>query len=155
MRNSCHPRKKVLNYDKITDYIYIGNNICCQKHFDNELLKKGIRADISVEEERIDKPKGIDYFFWLPVKDHYAPTQKQMMIVAKILKNFVDNKIKTYVHCQLGHGRSPAIVIAYLILEGMSADEAERFLLKRRRCMHLWQPQKRALKKFEKNIKLK
>lgn len=146
----CHQKKHSLDYDKITPYLYIGNNMCCQRHFEKELLQKGIKADFSVESERIDKPSGVDYYFWLPVQDRQAPTQKQMIVGAKMLKILIDGKIKTYVHCRLGHGRSPTIAIAYLILEGMAADEAIGFLMKKRRCMHLHDSQIRALKRFEK-----
>lgn len=43
------PRHKEFEYSQITDYIYIGNNMCCQQHFSKELLKKGVRVDISLE----------------------------------------------------------------------------------------------------------
>ncbi len=111
-----HPKHVPLEYSKITDLIYLGTNQCCQPHFEKSLLKKGIRADISLEKEKLDQPYGIDYFLWLPVTDGTAPTQEQLLIGAKAIKNFVDNKIKMYVHCKRGHGRSPTLVAAYFIL---------------------------------------
>ena len=127
--------------------------MCCQKHFDKDILAKGIRADFSVESERMDNPEGIDYYFWMPVKDYHAPTHRQMMVGAKILKSLASSKIKTYIHCKLGHGRSPTIVAAYLITEGMSADDAVRLIMKKRKCMHLQNPQLKALKMFEAKVK--
>ena len=69
--------KLIFEYNKITEYIYIGTNQCCQIHFNQKLLKKGIKADISLEKEKIDAPFGVDYYLWLPVKDHTAPSLKQ------------------------------------------------------------------------------
>ena len=54
-----HPKTK-FEYSKINEYIYIGTNQCCQMHFNKKLLKKGIKADISVEKEKIDATEGVD-----------------------------------------------------------------------------------------------
>ena len=111
-----HPNKIPFEFNRITGYVYLGSNQCCQVHFNEKLLKKGIKVDISLEKEHLDKPLGVDYFFWIPVKDKKAPSQKQLLIGAKVIKEFVDNKIKVYVHCERGHGRSPSLVIAYFNL---------------------------------------
>ncbi|MBI2670779.1 hypothetical protein HYX18_02285 [Candidatus Woesearchaeota archaeon] len=72
-----HPKHIPFEYNRITDYIYLGTNQCYVKHsFAENLIKKGIEADISLEYESIDAPFGAKYFLWLPVKDHTAPTQK-------------------------------------------------------------------------------
>lgn len=64
-------------HSKITKYIYIGTNMCCQQtYFNKNLLKKGIKADISLEEVKIDQPFGVKFYLWLPTKDHKAPTFK-------------------------------------------------------------------------------
>lgn len=147
-----HPKHIPFEYNKITEHIYLGTNQCCQLHFKKSLLKKGIRADISLEKERLDNPLGVDYFLWFPVSDYKPPTHKQLLIGAKAIKNFVDNKIKVYVHCKRGHGRSPALVAAYFILEGMKTNEAIKKIRNKRKTIHLQQSQIKALKKFEENI---
>ncbi len=58
-----HPQIKQLEYNYITDGIYIGTNQCCQTHFDQTLKKEGIEADISLEGERIDVPFGVKFMF--------------------------------------------------------------------------------------------
>ena len=119
-----HPKHVPFDYNKVTEYIYLGSNQCCQVHFKKSLLKKGVKADVSLEKESLDSPFGVDYFLWLPVKDTTAPTQKQLLIGAKSIKELVDNKVKVYVHCLRGHGRSPTLVAAYFILEGLKYNEA-------------------------------
>ena len=54
---------RLTEYSKITRFIYIGTNQCCLVHFKKTLLKEGIRADLSLEDIRVDAPIGVDYFF--------------------------------------------------------------------------------------------
>ena len=145
--------KLTFEYNKITDYIYLGTNQCCQIHFKKELLNKGIKADISLEKERIDAPFGVDYYLWLPVKDHTAPTLKQLKIGAKFIDNLTANKIKAYIHCQRGHGRAPTLVAAYLIFKEQSIQESIKFIKKKRPSIHPNKTQINALKRFKKVIK--
>lgn len=144
--------KHKLEYSRITPYIFLGTTACCQAHFDKTLIKKGIKADISLEKERLDSPLGVDYFLWLPVKDHKAPKQKQLLLGAKSIDTLARNKIKCYVHCKAGHGRSPTLVIAYFILKGKTLDEAIRLVKQKRRSIHPNAEQIAALKQFEKGF---
>src|SRR3989338_2065750 len=111
-------------YSRITQYIYIGTNLCCQTHFKKSLLRKGLKADISLEEKKLDQPYGVDYYLWLPTKDHNAPSLKQLEIGTAFLTELHKQKIKTYVHCERGHGRAPTLVAAYLLTTGMNIDQA-------------------------------
>ncbi len=65
----------------------------------------------------------------------------------------VDSKVKTYVHCQRGHGRSPVLVAAYFILKGMTTSEAIKKIKAKRKVIHLTRPQIATLKIFEKSVK--
>lgn len=141
-----------LEYSRITPYIFIGTNACCQTHFDKDLLKRKIGADISLEYERIDAPWGIKYFLWIPTKNHTSPTQKQLDLGANFLKQLVDNRIKTYVHCEHGHGRSPTLVAAYFILTGKSLEESISIIKKKRSSIHLEKIQIYALENFKRRI---
>ena len=149
-----HPKKVPFEYDQITNNIYIGSNQCCQAHFEKSLLKKGIKADISLEKERVDAPFGVDYFFWLPTVDTKAPSQKQLLIGAEMIKSFVDNNVKVYVHCMRGHGRAPTLVAAYFILEGVKTENAIK-KIRTKRLIHMRSVQIKALKKFEKSFRKK
>ncbi|MBI4180607.1 MAG: dual specificity protein phosphatase family protein [Chloroflexi bacterium] len=146
-----HPKHIPFEYDQITDHIYVGTNQCCQAHFDDMLLKKGVAADISLEDDRLDAPFGVQYYLWLPVPDHTPPTYKQLLIGATMLKHLVDNDIRVYLHCKRGHGRSPTLVSAYFILEGMTASQAIR-RVRERRLIHLRRTQIRALHDFERTL---
>lgn len=140
-----HLFKKEFNYNYIADGIYIGTNQCCLTHFNEQLLKDGISADISLEEERIDAPLGVDFFIWIPVKNHAAPTSDQLEFGISVLEKLVAMKKKIYVHCKNGHGRAPTLVAAYLIKKGKNAEEAIAFIKSRRSSIHLEEVQKQAL----------
>ena len=142
-----------LEYDQITDQIYVGTNFCCQVHFDKELLDLGIYADISLEGERVDAPFGVDYYLWLPVPDTQAPKQDQLMQGANAIKSLIDAGKKIYIHCMNGHGRGPTLAAGYLISTGMSTEEAVDLLHKKRRGSHILSIQQKALKQFQQTIK--
>ncbi|MBI3032959.1 dual specificity protein phosphatase family protein [Candidatus Woesearchaeota archaeon] len=147
---NIHPTKIPFEYHQITKYIYIGSNACCRTHFSDQLLKKGIKADISLEENRIEQPWGVSFFLWLPTKNHAPPTVQQFNIGIAMLRELIRNKIKVYVHCQRGHGRAPTLVAAYLISQGMTTKETIDYITKKRPVIHLDSKQVAALKKFEK-----
>ena len=81
--------------------------MCCQAHFDKSLLKKGIKADISLEEKKLDNPFGVDYYLWLPTKDHQAPTLKLLEVGVAFFQKLVSQIVKCYIHFQQGHGSAP------------------------------------------------
>ncbi|MBI3671704.1 dual specificity protein phosphatase family protein [Candidatus Azambacteria bacterium] len=146
-----HSQIKELEYNEIVDGIYIGTNQCCQAHFDEELRKEGITADISLEKNRIDAPFGADFYIWIPVQNHAAPKQEQLEFGVSVLEKLVAIGKKIYVHCKNGHGRAPTLVAAYLVKGGKTPKEAEIFIKSKRPAMHLEEVQRQALKDFRKN----
>ena len=144
------PRGHVqVEYSEINKNLYLGTNLCCAMH-GKKLMRKGFQADISMEKERTENPHEMSLHLWLPVKDHHAPTMQQLHAGAAALAALQKDKVKTYVHCKNGHGRSPSLVIAYFISTGMTFKEAYAFVAAKRPEIHLWPPQKKRLKDFEK-----
>ncbi|GBE19613.1 hypothetical protein BMS3Abin17_00337 [archaeon BMS3Abin17] len=148
-----HSASNKFEYNQITKNIYIGTNKCCQTHFKKILLSKGIKADISLEKEHLDKPLGVDYFLWLPVKNYFAPTQKQLNLGVELIESLVKNNLPVYVHCQNGHGRAPILVAAYFILKGKTIKQAIDLIKSKRKSIHPNKKQLDALRKFERLIK--
>ena len=132
-----HPDHKPLDYDYIADGIYIGTNVCCQAHFDERLSDAGIEADISLEADSVDTPFGVQFYLWLPVEDHTAPSKEQTEVGVNVLETLVRLKKKVYVHCKNGHGRAPTLVAAYLVRQGKAPEEAVRLLKSKRASIHL------------------
>lgn len=146
------PAKGQLDFNYITDGIYIGTNQCCRTHFDEQLKKENIEVDISLEENRIDAPFGAQFYIWIPIKDHFAPTKEQLDFGVSALEKFVKMKKKIYVHCKNGHGRAPTLVAAYLIKNGKPVDEALVMIKTKRPSIHLEDTQREALNEFLKSI---
>jgi protein-tyrosine phosphatase len=144
---------KGFDYDQIDEEVFIGTNMCCQFGFNRELLTKNVRADISLEEIRIDAPRGVDYFLWLPTKDHEAPTPDKLTLGVQTLEFLISRKIKVYIHCKNGHGRAPTLFIAYLVKKGMVVDEAIKYLKSKRPTIHFTQAQLNALNTFKNSLK--
>ncbi len=143
------------NYNKITPYIFLGTNQCCQTHFDEQLLEKGVKVDISMEEERIDRPYGVGGFLWLPTKNHDAPSLKQLELGVAAIDKLVEQETKMYIHCKNGHGRAPTMLAAYFVSQGMSTEEAIGIIADKRPEIHIEDIQVEQLKKFQESIKQK
>ena len=149
MTDHVHSVVPVFEYNYITDGIYIGTNQCCVTHFDEMLQKEGIRADISLEEDHVDMPFGVDFYTWIPIVNHTAPTQEQLEFGVTVLAKMVALGKKVYVHCKNGYGRAPTLVAAYLIREhGKSVDEALEIIKAKRPTIHIADVQREALHAF-------
>ncbi len=150
MPSHSHPK---LDYNYITDGIYIGTNQCCQAHFDERLIKKGISADISLEDQRLDAPFGVQFYIWIPVKNHTAPKSDQMSFGVSVLERLSVLERRMYVHCKNGHGRAPTLAAAYLMKKrGISPAEAEGFIKSQRSSVHIEPVQRKALVRFARSF---
>lgn len=143
---------KGFDYNQIDDNVFIGTNMCCQLGFDRELLVKNVRADISLEEIRVDAPMGVDYFLWLPTVDHKAPLPDKLILGVQTLEFLISRKIKVYIHCKNGHGRAPTLYLAYLVKKGMGVNEAMEYLKSKRPVIHFSPEQINSLRSFKKSL---
>lgn len=142
-----------MSYNKIEELIYAGNNLCCQGHFEQELLSKGISADLSLEAENLDNPQGVKYFFWLPWKEDTAPTVELINLALRIVDDLIAQNIKMYVHCRNGHGRTSTFLLSYFICKrGKSLDEAVRILKEKRPSGHFNEAQRQFLVELERRF---
>lgn len=141
---------KILEINQITDLIYLGTNLCCSAspHI-KILLDHGIKTDIDLEEERQEQISGVDTYLWLPVKDQQAPTQEQLDTGVAVIDSLVRNNKKVYIHCKNGHGRSPTLLAAYFISQGLDINEAIEKIKSKRPQVHLREIQIEALNIFK------
>lgn len=144
---------KGFDYDEIDPDVIIGTNMCCQFGFERELLTKNVRADISLEEYRVDAPIGVEYFLWLPTADHTAPTQDKLTLGVATLDFLIRRKVRVYIHCKNGHGRAPTLYLAYLVSKGLSIDAAQRFLKSKRPGVHVNAVQIEGIRKYQRSLK--
>lgn len=139
-----------MSYNRIDDLTYAGNNMCCQTHFEMELLSKGITADISLEAERLDNPQGVKYFFWFPWIEDTAPNLELINLALDVLEGLARRNIKTYIHCKNGHGRTTTFLTAYFMRKnGINADESLKIVTGRRPSAHINNIQEAFLRGFK------
>jgi protein-tyrosine phosphatase len=142
----------VMTVSQITENIYVGTSPCCKTDFEKKLLDKGVRADVSMENERLDQLGDVDYFLWLPTPDMTAPSQEKLLIGAQFIDSLMQKNIKVYVHCKNGHGRAPTMIAAYFVYTGMNPDDAVALIAEKRPEIHLNDEQKEALDMFHENL---
>lgn len=144
-----HGPNPPFEYNRMTDSLFLGTNGCCTVHFEKELLAEGVRADISLEAERLDAAHGAEYFLWLPTQDHTAPTMEKLRVGTHAIRELVDAGEKVYVHCRNGHGRGPTLVVAYFVLLGHDLETAHSMVKEKRSVIHIEDVQMERLKEFE------
>ena len=131
-----------LDYNEITDGIYIGTNQCCTLGLSDVLKREHIQCDISLEEKKIDQPYGVEVYVWIPIKDHFVPSLDQLRFGVDTLKSLVSQKKKIYIHCKNGHGRSSTLMCAYLMkARAISFEEAFGIIKQHRPGAHMKKPQ--------------
>lgn len=153
--NHIHPENPQLDYNYIIDGIFIGTNQCCVMGLADVLKKEHITADISLEDNKLDVPFGVDVYVWIPVADEMAPTLDQLSFGAESIEKLVLQKRKVYVHCKNGHGRAPTFVSAYLIRKGYTPEQAIELIKSKRASIHLHEPQKELLREYYENFNKK
>ena len=137
-----------MDYNQITENIFIGTNQCCAVGISEVLQQEGITTDISLEDVRIDHPYGVEMYMWLPTKDGTPLSPDQLAFGVKTLAEMKRQGRNVYVHCKNGHGRATTLVAAYFISEGKSAKEALAFIKERRPTVHLQEAQMQALEEY-------
>lgn len=60
----------------------------------------------------------------LPTKDMNEPTIADLVTGIQFIQDEVDRGGKVYIHCRLGEGRGPTMMIAYLISTGLTVEDA-------------------------------
>ena len=79
----------------------------------------GVKGVINMCEEwkgptRQYKKLGIEELY-LPTIDHFEPSQEDMISAISFIKRHEAQGNKVYVHCRAGHGRSGAVVLAWMM----------------------------------------
>ena len=140
MGNKAQDHEPFIEVSKITENIYLGSSMCCKKHesYHGKVLSKfDIYADIDLRSEYMESNPDVKVHVRLPVEDTYPPSIDQIEVGVEVIQKIVDLDKKVFVHCQIGHGRSPTLVIAYLMLkQDMDYNKAFEFVAKQRPEIH-------------------
>ena len=90
------------------------------------LEARGITAVLNLRSEFDDQEAGIapPRYLCLQTSDDYPPTLEQLDQGIAFISEEIARGGAVYVHCGAGIGRAPAMVAAYLISTGLTADQA-------------------------------
>ncbi|MDD5342591.1 MAG: dual specificity protein phosphatase family protein [Patescibacteria group bacterium] len=128
--------KSEFNYTKISKYIYLGTTFYHPEDMES-IVRVGIKAVVDLNLEKKDRPKNLTAYLWLPARDYSPPTLEQFYLGVDFIDQLVRRRIKTYVHCNVGFGRAPTLIAAYLVaIKGYSVSEAIILLSHKRPGVH-------------------
>jgi len=128
-----HIKKSLNNMSWINKQIALSGAFTDQ---DIPMLKDyGIKAVLDIRSERKDneellKEQGMDYL-QVKVKDTFSPSYDQLEMAINFVEPLLDRGGKVLIHCQNGCGRSPLVVVAILIRQGMKTSDAQQLVKQR------------------------
>jgi len=150
-------KEYILEYSEITENIYLGSDLCsprvCKLH-EPEFRKLGVTVEISLTAELKDTPtNNVAIYCWIPVEDKHAPSPDQFDFGTSVINEALLQKRKIYIHCRLGHGRSPTMLAAYFIRFQKTTPENALNLIKEKRPeVHLIEEQVEALNRYQRKL---
>lgn len=139
-----------LKYSEITPQLYLGGQYYSQAL--KNIQKIGITGIISMRERSIKELEGFEGIkkLHLSTKDLNAPSLENLQKGIQFIKKEIETGGKIYVHCHLGEGRGPSMVIAYLMSTGLLYEDAFTLVKSVRPFIRPTKPQIERLKELEK-----
>jgi atypical dual specificity phosphatase len=117
----------MLNFSYLIPGVLAGSSMPRGRQDLERLVDEGIEVLVTAMEESLNedlvKDVGLEYHYY-PVPPYGTPTLQQINgFVELVNTNRVMNR-PVAIHCFMGWGRTGTLLAAYLISEGMNADEA-------------------------------
>ena len=134
----------------ITPWLAVSGNIHRQQV--NGLAELGIGAIVDLraeakDDEALFAQHGIR-FLYLPVRDHWSPSQAQLREGADWVLAHVGGGGKALVHCRSGIGRSAVLACCTLMRHGLDLPSALRLVRSRRWGVALNRRHREAVREF-------
>ena len=134
----------------ITDLVAVSGTL--QSRHIPGLAGMGVRSIIDLREEDRDDSELLEQygirFLHLPTRDHFSPSQSQLLEGARWVREEMQATRRTVVHCKEGIGRSVAVVCCALMLGGYISAEAVHLVRSKRWGVALNTRQMLGLKEF-------
>jgi protein-tyrosine phosphatase len=138
---------------KLADITLINSNLFVGGENKIEIIAKiNIQSILDLRKEAChDKytlKKNSMNYFQLRIPDRGIPTIEETQNAINWINLQIEQKRKVFVHCNLGRGRGPLIIILYLISKGMNSKSAINFVKEKRSFTYLNEKQINFIKKF-------
>ena len=152
IRRYCLKRRDVPDLSFINENLCVGGVCSIQS-----LSRNGIQAILDLREESRENTKEFEKYsinyLKVGIMDRKTPDRDQLNQILDWIRINVESRKKVFIHCNLGRGRAPSIVAAYLISQGMDSKNSIKFIKKNRRYAYFNQEQQKFLEEFEKTSK--
>jgi len=117
----------MLNFSYLIPGILAGSSLPQGRDDLERLAHEGIKVLITAMEDSLNdtlvKDVGLEYHYF-PVLPYGTPSLQQITDFVNLVNTNRSKNRPVAVHCFMGWGRTGTLLAAYLISEGMSADEA-------------------------------
>ncbi len=134
----------------ITDRLGV-SGILRPRHFP-WLAEMGVRAIADLREEGSDDPEVLSdhgiRFLHLPIPDHFAPSQKQLVLGARWVQHGMRTS-RVIVHCKEGVGRGVILACCTLMMDGLDMSQALSLVKSKRWGVALNTLQLESMREFE------
>lgn len=115
---------------QITPQLYLGGSY--RKNTYARFREWGITGIVNMRSQAdIKAPAGFE-ILQLKTRDHHPPSLESLAKGVEFMQRHIKKGGSVYVHCWQGEGRAPTMMAAYLISEGMTADQALNLIQKNR-----------------------
>jgi len=133
---------------QITGHLYLGGQVNLRGW--RRMESWGLQSIVNMRVEWDDRWRGINpaHYLWLPTIDGTPPVLEQMIRGVAFIHEQIQAGRGVYVHCAGGLGRSPTMVIAYLVARGLAVQNAIDFVMLRRPFIQLSRRQKQRISQF-------
>jgi protein tyrosine phosphatase (PTP) superfamily phosphohydrolase (DUF442 family) len=137
-----------IRYSRMSPQLYVGGQYTTRGL--EQLRRRGFTSLVNLREEFDDAEAGISLgkYLYLPTIDDDAPTLEDLTEGVMFIEEEIERGGKVYVHCMLGVGRSVTLIAAYLVAQGMSPEDAWRYIRRRRPFIQPTEMQEAQLEHF-------
>ena len=109
---------------QITPQIYIGAEYRLNGKIRLEELGFTHSVSLQAEYDSAEHGLALAHHCYLPTPDQHAPSISHLYEGVAFIHEAVESGGKVYVHCAAGVGRSPTLVAAYFVYQGMEVGDA-------------------------------
>jgi atypical dual specificity phosphatase len=125
----------MLNFSYLIPNVLAGSSMPRGRQDLKRLVNEGIKVLVTAMEDSLNedlvKEVGLEYHYF-PVPPYGTPSLKQINDFVDLVNSKRAKNQPVAIHCYMGWGRTGTLLAAYLISEGMSADEAIREVREKR-----------------------
>lgn len=114
------------------EYYWIKENVLAIGPYPNlkdlvDITKLGFKAVINLTEDSANNEFIENYFLslvWIPIPDFGVPSSTDLLTFVRHMSFFERVGVPVFMHCHAGRGRSGTLSAIYLMMNGLTAEEA-------------------------------